>query len=248
MSALPHFTLGAYNSHYEGSLDADHVGWLAAGANDKADHIAALLGDQAGAIGSVLEVGCGTGAVLLELRRRGIGTQHRGVDYSDPHAHSDPRLNPADLPLDRYDGQRLPYDDASFDLVYATHVLEHVPEEQPFLAELRRVARRFVYVEVPCEITARTTAASLQTTLDIGHLHPYIPESFALELCRAGLPPQAFRLFDHSIAVHSWHGGRLRGWIKLILRRSALRLSPLLASKIFCYHAGALCPVPARAA
>lgn len=248
MNALPHFTLGAYNSHYEGSLGTDRIGWLAAGARDKATSIAALLGEQAGTIGSVLEVGCGTGAVLIELRRRGIGTQHRGVDYSDPHAHSDPRVDHADLPLDRYDGQRLPYADASFDLVYATHVLEHVPEEQPFLAELRRVARRFVYVEVPCELTARTTVGSLQTTLNIGHLHPYTPESFALELCRAGLPPQAFRLFDHSIEVHSWHGGRLRGRIKQILRRTALGLSPFLASKVFCYHVGALCPVPGEGA
>lgn len=245
---LPRFNFIALNSHYEGELDAQHVAWLAVGARDKADNIAALLGNAAGEVGSVLEVGCGTAAVLLELARRGIGREHRGVDYSNPDDHSDPRVAASGITLDRYDGQRLPYDDASFDLVYATHVLEHVTDEQAFLAELKRVARRFVYIEVPCEITVRTSIASLQNTLNIGHLHPYTPETFALELCRAGLEPGAFRLFDWHKDVYTFFGGQLSGRVRMMLRRTLLAISPYWASKLFCYHVGALCPVKAGAA
>ena len=243
MAAVPHFTIRPHNSHYQGAFDPAEVAWLAAGAIDKARNLAALLGAEAAQMDSVLEVGCGTGAVLMELQQLGVGRTHRGVDYAEPSEHCDPRAVAADLPLDRYDGQRLPYGDASFDLVYATHVLEHVPEEQPFLAELKRVARRLVYVEVPCEVTLRTTVASLQATLEIGHLHPYTPESFALELCRADLAPERFRLFDHSLTVHSWHGGALRGRAKQAVRRTLLAASPHWASKLLCYHAGALCRI-----
>ena len=39
------------------------------------------------------------------------------------------------------DGLHLPYDDASFDLVCSTEVIEHVGEPAPWLRELARVTR-----------------------------------------------------------------------------------------------------------
>jgi ubiquinone/menaquinone biosynthesis C-methylase UbiE len=241
--SIPRFNLRPLNAEFEGQFDEELIRWLAIGAKDKADNIRTLLESQAAEVASVLEVGCGTGAVLLELRELGVGRYHRGVDYSDPTAHSDPRVEAHGLPLDRYDGIRLPYDDASFDLVYATHVLEHVPNEQLFLAELKRVARKFVYVEVPCELTLRTTVRTLQISLDIGHLHPYTRESFALVLACAGLEPSQFRMFDQSLAVHIFASGKIKGRIKRAIRSMLLSLSPRAASRILCYHTGALCPV-----
>ena len=38
-----------------------------------------------------------------------------------------------------YDGDMLPFDDASFDHVLCTEVLEHVPDPARFLADLNRV-------------------------------------------------------------------------------------------------------------
>ncbi len=42
-----------------------------------------------------------------------------------------------------YDGQRLPYDDASFDFAYTICVMHHVPPAQwpAFAAEMRRVVK-----------------------------------------------------------------------------------------------------------
>lgn len=41
----------------------------------------------------------------------------------------------------RVDLQALPFADASYDVVYASHVLEHVPDDRRAIAEIRRVLR-----------------------------------------------------------------------------------------------------------
>jgi hypothetical protein len=52
----------------------------------------------------------------------------------------------------RADGHRLPFADASFDVVHSSAVLEHAgggPDQELFLAELWRVARKAVFVTTP---------------------------------------------------------------------------------------------------
>jgi len=70
------------------------------------------------------------------------------------------------------------------------------------LREIARVARRFIYVEVPCELHLRTTRRALQRTLDIGHINAYTPESLQLLVETSGLNLESIRVFDHSLAVH----------------------------------------------
>lgn len=239
--AVPPFRVGVHNAHYEGAYDEKMIAWRRLGAADKASNIAALLGNDAAGIGSVLEVGCGTGDVLAAVKALGIGQEHRGVDVADPDAHRGPDATAGDLPLDSYDGRQLPYADNSFDLVFASHVLEHVPDERGFLAELARVAKRAVYIEVPCELNIRTTPANMQTTLDIGHINAYTPESFALTLMTGGLAVDAMQLFDFSRDIHHFHGSGVGTSAKMAMRRGLLKLSPRFASRIFTYHCGALC-------
>jgi SAM-dependent methyltransferase len=232
----PQFNVGQHNALYEGDFDPFEIEWLSLCARDKVRNIAALLGERRP--DSVLEVGCGTGAVLAAVAAAGIGNRHVGVDMAYIEQHRDPSA--AGLALSAYDGVTLPFPDDSFDLVYASHVLEHVPDERGFLAELRRVARAFVYIEVPCELVLRTNAAALQRTLDIGHINAYTPDSFVLTLATSGLHVDQVGLFDHSKAVHRHHSGPLKGALKRAVRGPLLRVSPSLASKLFCYHCGAL--------
>ncbi len=239
--AVPSFRVGAHNAHYEGAYDDRMLRWRQLGAADKAANIATMLGNSASSINSVLEVGCGTGDVLAQVAHIGIGTSHRGVDVTDAADHLGAQASAAGHLLDIYDGVRLPYDDNSFDLVYASHVLEHVPDERGFLSEVARVAKRAIYLEVPCELNIRTSAANMQATLDIGHINAYTPESFALTLMTSGLAVDAMQLFDFSRDIHHFHGGGVSASIKMAMRRSLLKLSPRFASRIFTYHCGAMC-------
>jgi len=230
------FRLTPFNTHYEGEYTDRAMKWRRICAIDKVNNLQALVRDSC--IETVLEVGCGTGAVLAEVARRGIGRQHVGVDLADPRVHADPDAH--ELTLIQYDGKRLPFGDASFDLVYASHVVEHVPDPRGFISEISRVAKKAIYIEVPCELHIRTTQKALQTTIDIGHINSYSPESFLLLLQTAGLDVQDIRIFDYSLEAQQFHTTVTKGLLRKTIRGALLSFNPILASRFFTYHCGAL--------
>jgi SAM-dependent methyltransferase len=84
----------------------------------------------------ILDVGCGTGANLLMLSEYGDA---EGVDISkDALAFCRERgLDKVKLGA----GEKLPYDDGTFDLVTAFDVVEHMDDDLAGLREMRRVLR-----------------------------------------------------------------------------------------------------------
>lgn len=239
---IPPFEIRPLNRHYEGAYADSQVEWRRVAAADKVDNIEKLLRSRP--VRRVLEVGCGTGSVLAEMVRRGVGSEHIGVDVADPRDHL--HKGAESLDLRQYDGETLPFEDATFDLVVAAHVVEHVPNPRLFLKELARVCKGFLYIEVPCEMRAHANRVKVQTALDIGHINGYSPEYFLILLQTSGLDVVELELFDHSAEVHRFNASRLKSAISMLIRRSTLWLSPLLAARMFCYHCGALA-VPFRA-
>jgi ubiquinone/menaquinone biosynthesis C-methylase UbiE len=88
----------------------------------------------------VLEVGCGTGSLLIQLKRLYPGTDVVGLD-PDPKALARARHKAAraavSVHLDRGFGDELPYADASFDRLLS---LPHVPP-RAYRRKRRDVAR-----------------------------------------------------------------------------------------------------------
>lgn len=85
----------------------------------------------------VLDVGAGSGAIAAYFAR-GLPrpTRVEAVDVADQ------RDEAGGYGFARYDGDRLPFSDASFDLVISNHVIEHVGDraaQARHLAEIRRV-------------------------------------------------------------------------------------------------------------
>lgn len=89
--------------------------------------------------GVVAEVGAGEGRVTDRLRDGFAGATVVGLDLPDDALAAEW----ADVasPMLFGDATRLPFADASIDLVVALEVLEHVPDPQRALAELARVCR-----------------------------------------------------------------------------------------------------------
>jgi SAM-dependent methyltransferase len=82
----------------------------------------------------VLDAGCGSGRMLDELSRYGTPF---GVDASARSVAAAQERGHADVALGRI--EKLPYPEASFDLVTCLDVLEHTPDAERTLAELWRV-------------------------------------------------------------------------------------------------------------
>jgi SAM-dependent methyltransferase len=69
----------------------------------------------------------------------------------------------------------LPFDDATFDVVLCSHVLEHVPDERGALAELQRVLRPggWAAIMLPVDRTVETTFEDPAVTTPEGRLERF---------------------------------------------------------------------------
>lgn len=248
MTAQHNFVIPDLVRLYSESYDDKMLKWRAIGAEEKSRNIETITAGVAQSINSVLEVGCGTGAVLKKLSADGLGSQFVGIEIGDSaRTRTNQNGNESrSLEIHGYDGKHIPYEDESFDLVYATHVLEHVTDERGFLHELRRVSRRYVYLEVPCELHMRTSFRALQETLNIGHINCYTPESFALTLETSGLKVKKLKVFDLSYAMQRYHSTAARTMVKATLRKILLATNEKLATRVFTFHCGALCEKGAK--
>ncbi len=84
--------------------------------------------------GRLLEIGAGVGWQARSLVSRGYDVS--AIDVVDSF-HKNDRIFPV---LD-YDGARIPFDDASFDIVFSSNVLEHFAHVREFQHEILRVLR-----------------------------------------------------------------------------------------------------------
>lgn len=98
--------------------------------------IGALLAPLLPSGGDVLDVGCGDGHLTAHLQALRPDLRFTGVDVLG-------RSRPG-LEIHRYDGDRLPFPDRSFDVSLLCAVLHHVDEPAALLAEAARVARQGV--------------------------------------------------------------------------------------------------------
>lgn len=86
----------------------------------------------------MLDIGCGTGHYMGWLAQRGYAVA--GVDASEQMLAAARENNPG-AALQRSDVDRLPFPDASFDLVVCIEVLRYLPAPRNAIAEMARVLK-----------------------------------------------------------------------------------------------------------
>lgn len=87
----------------------------------------------------VLDVGCGDGLLSAEICARRPDLDIRGLDVL-------PRNHPH-IPVEIFDGSKIPFGDAEFDAVLFSDVLHHTDDPTVLLREARRVARDCVLIK-----------------------------------------------------------------------------------------------------
>ena len=100
---------------------------------------------------SILDVGCGEGVLTQQWAQRLAG-RVVGIDLEDPVIQAEWEKHRApNLEYRVMKAENLPFADDEFDVATAIEVLEHVPDPAHTVAEMARVAQRWLLVSVPRE-------------------------------------------------------------------------------------------------
>jgi SAM-dependent methyltransferase len=221
------------------AAEAERLGrWRALGARSKAAHVRALCGRIQLRPRTIVEIGCGDGALLAALR--GFAPVFDGFELSAPAAALARQALPDARRVESFDGSVVPAEAGSYDLAILSHVLEHVPVPGPLLAEAARVANE-VLVEVPLEDnrSARRPEKRAEAA-SIGHLHFFSRGEVHGLIADAGLELQAELTDPLPFAHHAFFAdgfaARSRAAAKWAVRSGLHRVAPLSAETLFTVH------------
>ncbi len=119
------------------------------------DRFTNIAGRDGWPYGKTLELGCGTGFFLLNLKLAGVIDEGHVTDLS-PGMVEVAQRNATALGFEVggrvADAERIPYEDGTFDLVVGHAVLHHIPDVEQSLREVLRVLKpggRFVFAGEP---------------------------------------------------------------------------------------------------
>jgi ubiquinone/menaquinone biosynthesis C-methylase UbiE len=122
------------------------------------DRFTAVAGAEGWPYAKALEIGCGTGFFLLNLKQAGVLDEAHVSDLSPGMVQAAVR-NGTGLGFEVEgrvgDAESIPYDDATFDLVVGHAVLHHIPDVELAFREVLRVLKpggRFVFAGEPTRI------------------------------------------------------------------------------------------------
>jgi 2-polyprenyl-3-methyl-5-hydroxy-6-metoxy-1,4-benzoquinol methylase len=142
--------------------------------------------------GSILDVGCGEGVLTEQWADRLGSGRIVGIDLEDPKLQAEWELRRRpNLDYLVEDATHLSFADGEFDMATAIEVLEHVPDPERTVAEMARVADRWLLVSVPREPLWRAlNIARGAYVKDLGntpgHLNHWSKRSFVSMLSRHG--------------------------------------------------------------
>ena len=146
---------------------------------------------------SLLDVGCGEGVLTEQWAESLGGARVVGIDLDDQKLRAEwaARQRP-NLEFRAEEATRLPFADGEFDVATAIEVLEHVPDPEATVAEMARVAERWLLVSVPREPLWRglnVARGAYWRTLGNtpGHVNHWSKRSFARMLARHGTVDEA---------------------------------------------------------
>ena len=189
-------------------------------------HLAPLLGDVTGL--TVLDLGCGTGRHALRLAAQGASVT--AVDFSRAMLDRAQKKAGADKVAFSYHDltEPLPFQCASFDLVLACLMLEHVAYLKPFFAEMRRMCKpdgAAIVSEMHPAMGLRGVQARFIDPATGGRLspqsHPHQIADYVMAAIHAGwsITHVSEHALDAALAARSPRGKKYQGWPMLLLMR-----------------------------
>ena len=175
--------LSAGNSDNQASIVADYddfydesiVEWRELGARYKSQNIFDVV--EGKTFENVLDCGAGEGSVLKYLDSADFCQNLYAIEISSSGIEKIEGLNLTKLrEIKKFDGYSIPFPDKYFDLVYCTHVIEHVEHPRLLLREIKRVSKSQVF-EVPLDHVINVDKYYKELH-SFGHINVYTPSTF----------------------------------------------------------------------
>ncbi len=95
----------------------------------------------------LLDIGCGNSRVIKLVQEKNKANELVGIDIGNTY-------NGHDFLFIKGDGQTLPFKSEAFDCVVCSHLLEHLPQPENCVVEMKRILKKGgrVYILVPKEL------------------------------------------------------------------------------------------------
>ncbi|TCL58951.1 methyltransferase family protein [Kineothrix alysoides] len=90
---------------------------------------------------TVLDLGCGTGAIIQAILREAPDKEVYGIDISEKMLQKAKEKLTGKATLTLGDSEHLPYQDSLFDVIYCNDSFHHYPHPEKVLAEAHRVLK-----------------------------------------------------------------------------------------------------------
>jgi ubiquinone/menaquinone biosynthesis C-methylase UbiE len=205
-----------YDTGYRRVLgDSSFLAWRAAGARQKALNIVHVCSRVP--VSAVLEIGCGTGAVLGELESMGFAEKYVASDIS-LEAVDFVRRSCGRFLSGAFVGSAglLPFPDKQFSIAILSHVIEHLEDPISSVREAARIAE-YAVIEVPTEkvlsnlVRTKILGRPFASAAAAGHVQFWSPRSIARfleEMCELEIVARHTDPLCHQVEFHGRKGAR----------------------------------------
>ncbi len=166
---------GSIVAQYDDFYDDSIIEWRDLGARYKAENIIKVAAGKT--YKNVLDCGAGEGSVLKYLDESNFCENLFAIEISGSGIEQIEGLQLTKLrEVKKFDGYSIPFPDDYFDLVYCTHVVEHVEHPRLLLREIKRVSKSQIF-EVPLDHVINVDKYYKELH-SFGHINVYTPSTF----------------------------------------------------------------------
>lgn len=203
--------------------------WHEEDAPWKARHIEDIIRRNDLPSGSICEVGCGTGEILLNLSKAFPESHITGYEIAR-HAYERAKLKETAAVRFNF-GDILEANENGFDIVVLADVIEHVENYMAFLKRIKNVAKYKIF-HVPLDLSAQSVLRSqpiMDLRANVGHIHYFYKETLL-----AALNDCAYDVIDHNYTASRLElpNQALSSRLMSLPRRLAYSINPDLAVRV----------------
>ena len=180
-----------------------------------------------------LDVGCGAGDNLLRAKRQ-LNCSVRGVDPA-PGEQGVGRYMLSDLDgikIDKGFAEKLPYENETFDVVFCSHVLEHVNNEEKSLQEIKRVLKKdgILIIGMPTALMSLISYLSIiffTTHINLLHFFKSIGKNDMFNKLRIIFVPNSHSYPRAKTIYYDLFMYRVKRWQKIISKKFEIKIKLL---------------------